>query len=409
MKTNSFETKCFIFLLLVTNFFYGYLGGNGYILMIISFVPIIRKLFSRFSANVQVPTEWLLFLAVCVISLTFSKVKSSTGRFVFLMVSYFLVRIVLDKEYGWQEQFLKLVICFSAISMVAVLISPIFPNMMLSLAKILFKGDDLQVYMDLFKNESYGGIYPQTSNAAYFASIIMAYEISNLTNSKNKFLAYLVIVLSVITLLLTKKRSFLIANFLGIMILFWRNSISDKRKSSRILTFMFLGIVLYLVFRYSSATRGMFEKFSGLEYGGDVSNGRFDRWQDTLDIWIKHPIFGIGGAALTSGYGVSTHNVYLQILAELGIVGILGFLLLIIITLVKAFENYSLIINSDYFSKKGKSICGMAIYMQVVFLTYSFFGNPLYGISFMVPYVMFSAVLESYKNQLLLSEAGEKV
>jgi O-antigen ligase len=55
----------------------------------------------------------------------------------------------------------------------------------------------------------------------------------------------------------------------------------------------------------------------------DISSGRFSLWGHALDLIEMRPIFG-GGAdsyVALSGEGVHAHNVFLSVLAELGIVG----------------------------------------------------------------------------------------
>jgi O-antigen ligase len=55
--------------------------------------------------------------------------------------------------------------------------------------------------------------------------------------------------------------------------------------------------------------------------------GRSGFWKNALELWIEHPIGGIGGAAYDSAvyslYGRprSVHNTFIAVLAELGLVG----------------------------------------------------------------------------------------
>ena len=72
--------------------------------------------------------------------------------------------------------------------------------------------------------------------------------------------------------------------------------------------------------------------------GGELSNGRIWFWEFALEKFRQSPVFGIGwggfkhyyhmriGDYSSTGTTVDAHNVYLQILCEMGIVGFVVFL-----------------------------------------------------------------------------------
>ena len=78
---------------------------------------------------------------------------------------------------------------------------------------------------------------------------------------------------------------------------------------------------------------------------------RFEMWSTAISMFKDHPIFGVGlsnytflfsnyGSAGVLGYNPYTHNLYLKILAESGIVGELLFLILCF-TLLKLCIKYA--------------------------------------------------------------------
>lgn len=67
--------------------------------------------------------------------------------------------------------------------------------------------------------------------------------------------------------------------------------------------------------------------------GGAVqegATGRFDLWQQAIDMWLESPVFGSGMSSFYDRYHGAVHNSYLQVLAETGLVGFLLYLMVIV-------------------------------------------------------------------------------
>jgi len=62
-------------------------------------------------------------------------------------------------------------------------------------------------------------------------------------------------------------------------------------------------------------------------------------WEKTWDIICQNPIFGVGRNNLSLPEARSTHNSYLQIWAENGIIGILSWLLIVLLFIKKGLKN----------------------------------------------------------------------
>ena len=81
---------------------------------------------------------------------------------------------------------------------------------------------------------------------------------------------------------------------------------------------------------------------------------------------------------------MSTHNVYLQLLAETGIVGLALFLVPAAVTLIAAMRRSVAHRGGGLY---GESFCLWAcVGAQIFFLVYCFSGNPLYDPQCYVPY-----------------------
>lgn len=97
---------------------------------------------------------------------------------------------------------------------------------------------------------------------------------------------------------------------------------------------------------------------------GGESQPRFELWKQTLGIWAENPIFGTGlaGWPIESGFGdylMYPHNMILEIMAELGIVGLVLFGL---------FGSYALIV---FWNRNNLRMNAMAL-LVLMLLTNTF-------------------------------------
>ena len=96
-----------------------------------------------------------------------------------------------------------------------------------------------------------------------------------------------------------------------------------------------------------------------LSVGKDGSdNGRLVLWGETIEIWKGRPIFGGGYNYMIRAYGPESHNMFLQVLSDEGIVGFTCFVCFIVYELRKVF-----LVDKCIF------ICMIGMLLQCVFLS----------------------------------------
>ena len=394
----SISMKILIIMMCITAFFFNAMG-NGYVMLILCLIPVmLRALILITRVELNSSAALMLFILFAYMSSTFSASRADSNKFIFMMIAFLIMKFVLEDSFGWQKFFSTTLFFIVAVSVAVTLLSVVVPDMVLGMAEMLFDGESFDIYSLLFYEGSFAGLYGQTGINAYVISMFLAFVVASLfLGNKNK-LNYVLLGVGIIALLLTKKRSFLLANVIATLVLFIQNSKSEKRKLKIAGRLLFLVVAAFLVVRYVPATQGIVEKISALENAGDITNGRETSWEQTIEIWKENPIFGIGINNMVGIHDISTHNVYIQLLAETGIFGAIAYIILLWSSFTRSGEAYQYILKDDELITNGKIIYGVSIYMQMIFIVYSFFGNPVYGINFMLPYIMFVSVMDSYRK-----------
>ena len=171
-----------------------------------------------------------------------------------------------------------------------------------------------------------------------------------------------------------------------------------------------LGIALFLAL-LPRLDIGVFKKLNttveALESDNDedVMSGRGELYLLALKYFSRYPIFGIGWETFrflpdVPG-GVETHNIYLQLLCETGIIGFGIFLSFFAYALVTTMKNCRLARTEE--ERLAASFC---LFMQLFFLMYGLTGNPLYDPPYYVPYFIVCAFSFSQRRYLLGAKPG---
>ncbi|MFR8990744.1 MAG: O-antigen ligase family protein [Fusobacterium sp.] len=194
------------------------------------------------------------------------------------------------------------------------------------------------------------------------------------------------VILTAITLLTSGKRSFTALVFISYIIIYLlyknkRNNIKFLKLTS------FLTIGLILAYLCVPAVRLVVERVQ--EYSGDTTyNGRLYYWLVAFKIFSLNKFFGIGMGCFSRYFdhyfhrtgnleAYDAHNVYIQLLAETGIIGEVLFVSLFLICLIKTLALLRKnIIKNDLNCKK---ILSYSLLLQIWFICYCMTGNPLYG------------------------------
>jgi O-antigen ligase len=146
-----------------------------------------------------------------------------------------------------------------------------------------------------------------------------------------RWINYAYVPLSLFAILLTASRGGLISTFPAF--LFILATFTRLRLLPRVLLFLALIGALFAV--QSFVPESSYERLAGASdeiAEGDLT-GRVDIWLGGLDLFLEHPLIGVG----TGMFQFSTvlqraaHNAYLEILVELGLIGFILFLIVLML------------------------------------------------------------------------------
>lgn len=131
-----------------------------------------------------------------------------------------------------------------------------------------------------------------------------------------------ILVLLVITLILTGSRGGLLGFLTILGFIWWR---SDKK------ILLTSTLLIFVVFGWMSMEPERKERylsiFASAEERDESAQGRIDAWVDGMYLFADHPVIGVGAGAFADarvrefGTYLQPHSMYVQILAELGIIG----------------------------------------------------------------------------------------
>lgn len=213
----------------------------------------------------------------------------------------------------------------------------------------------------------------------------------------NKLL-YIATILILYGLILSSKRAPLIASFLAIVFTY---IFSSKRNiSKKIITLIFLCIILFFIYEfllpYIPGLSTIADKFeSTKENDGGVLQGREVLWAVAYDMIASAPIFGHGFGSYSyiteqmQMFTTSTHNYYLQIFAELGIIGLILYISVFLFAIQLTIKQLrKMILNNDIVSSSDILIMKISLSIQVFVVLYNMSASAMMYYPILIPYFL---------------------
>lgn len=222
---------------------------------------------------------------------------------------------------------------------------------------------------------STNAIYLSIATIFYFCKCITNND-KTTNNKKNRIF----FVLSFISLLLTAKRAHLLFSVLTCIVVYvFNNKEKINKKILKLFSAGLVGIVVIVVTAmFIPEVTNVFNRF----LNGDMYNGREKFYAACFDNFKKRPLLGNGWGYFSYFYEknirtsydyhfLDAHNVFYQLLCEVGIIGFVFFGLIMLLNMFNSKKMYK---------KENNIIYSFSFAYQIFFILYCLSGNPLYDI-----------------------------
>lgn len=214
-----------------------------------------------------------------------------------------------------------------------------------------------------------------------------------------------------IAFLICGKRGMLISLVLGSYIAYFLLTNKKKYRILKMLiaTFIILFAIRAIAFVIPQVTNSYTHTIEMVEKG-DVTTGRFELWQMGWEALLQAPLFGHGWRwfLLYSDTGRDVHNIYLQLLIEVGIIGSIPFFIFFVLTylrtlkLVFFWKDHEL--DKTMSDMQFNPILFLLMY-QSFFLIFIFQGTGFFNPEVLFPYMACSTLTHflymKHKDQLV--------
>jgi len=322
--------------------------------------------------------DFLLFLFVVYLAISnyyFSFTPSGLEYFMFFGVISF-VSLLLKNEGNWNKNFIKMIYFGCFCHCVFVLVQALLPSVFSTIANLLLSNTLLASINFAQGNNYYSGITLGPASAGLFATILIGiilckFIVSKKYNPKN----IIGLIIAILALILSQKRSFILAVVIAAVVIIYVN---EKAKKS---TLKFVGkmfgfaialLVLYMALSFIPQTQKVIDRFVNNDR---MLSGREVLYEEMFKWYNSNKLFGVGLGTAKATFGYGGHNIYIQLLAECGIVGIVIYVLYL---LKLGFYNYKIALKRiDY-----KIL--FSIFIFIVLIIYGLTGNPIYDYSYLV-------------------------
>ena len=223
------------------------------------------------------------------------------------------------------------------------------------------------------------GITTQPGENSLYILIFVIIMFSNYMVTDTKLYLYLMFV-AYASMLTTGKRGTLVISVFILAFMYIRYK--HKRKISRkgivggIISCIILFFAGVQIYKKTDIIGALYRKINTVEKIGDFSSGRIPMWKNAILIFEANPIVGRGYKYIYSTSGFDVHNVYLQYLAEGGIIGFLLLAIVLLLAFKRAKIYASNIRMSSCEALLDRKICWYCVFMLIYLVIYGVIGNP---------------------------------
>lgn len=227
-----------------------------------------------------------------------------------------------------------------------------------------------------------------------------------------KSLGYLVVLASVAGIALTQSRGGAIAFVLVFLMYLRFEKISPK---------LILAGILIAVIALFFLPQEFWERMSTLtdittDYNYQSEFGRLAIWEKGIDLFLSHIFTGVGAGQFSAASGMAgakymtAHNAYIQIATELGLVGIVCYVMMTLgplRPLKRRIKNPAMQARPHYLLYKGLYIAFVAQFFGSLFLSVGYFHSFYYLLAVFIVLTVIDAIYDHEETQEQVEPVAE--
>lgn len=371
--------KLILILLLFFLFFSYALVSMQFLFPIIAAGVIIIFFIKRFNKSIQISGEdkiWLLCLIVNVIGLIRTPNIKEAIVFLGFILVFILLKISLSNLENWKVTFLSGVLTFSAIHVFSTILQYFNPEIVRRINQLILPSAAYNINRYQVSVGRYAGITGQVGANAFYITIFLAVIFCFLIEYRKKYVTGPLFIMGCVALILTTKRGLLLFNITAFIAILLIVKIGKMKNNNKVVVFLLTTLMIGLIAIIGVSLLGNAPMLNQLLVDDDITSGRMGIYSSTFQLVKSAPLIGRGLSSVEYQVGIKAHNIYLQLWAELGLLGLLIYSLAMIITLSNSIKLYIGVKNEQNLNCRYFIL--ISIYIQIVFMLYGLTGNVLY-------------------------------
>ena len=410
VKNNKYTLFDFSLIYLILYVFLGYIFTNTIFGNSIFVYASFMSLFGMFSLYFFCSLKGLrihIYIALWIPYLLYTAIgylsRGDIEHFAYWMICIYLICLA-NKYYIAERITYKMVFYLGVFFLIGITVQLLLPDFYYTHIAPVFKNYNQIAYWG--RAYGFAGFSYQLDATAVplaYAEGVFLFYLWEERPEINKWARCFVLGLFAIGILLTGKRMMLLIAVVVPIIVYL---LSQKVLNKKILTVLFLVVALASSVLYIYANAELFIDnyllrrialtFINLKRGIDISTGRTELYRIAFEGFRNNPLFGIGigNYSLMEGAYTATHNTYIQILCEQGLVGLLIFVLPLVYCYFHTVGKIRIACDNNYLRYYR-----LSLYIQTLYIFYSITANSNINLFGFVMYFLAISMLSMEKER----------
>lgn len=386
-----------------------------FVFIISEFLLSLLYLFSKpIKTNTNLVLLWIVSFLFILLSFFIS---DRSNQAIFNLVTILCGIILLigcSNEPDTYRCVMKWIFGLSVFFAVGVLTETLLPNVYYAILSVFPSKYANAIFVASEEELVNDGVAGFSTNSGFSAGYIVAglFAYSTLNYKKIKLKQILVLLFLITSLLFTGKRGHSLFFVSTIAIVFLLLSPNNKGLARVVKLFALVLLVLFVfnlvkdfLFQNVPVFRALIETQEEMNEGEDITSGRTILYENAIRLFKENPVVGIGwrsyknttSGLLFNGKALDTHNIYLQLLCETGILGVLFIIPSFLVFWFKTRKaNKRVIDTSSEISDEWRPLLWFSFSYQTFFLLYGLTGNVLYDCHYETMYFFSCSILVAY-------------